>query len=159
MLRVNKDQAKYSGARERMRLARESLRFFEDSGLVYDRHPYPSGPGRDVDLLRIPIMPASELEEKAMQEEPLPDVELELLRHKLTAVVEEAREVYSGLSISEGVITGHELFNLHRSGRSRGSGHRNLLSFSPELWPSEIHCEALCPRSYDERKGRRSLLL
>jgi N-methylhydantoinase B/oxoprolinase/acetone carboxylase alpha subunit len=71
---------------------------------VYDRHPYGRAPGRDPELLRRGIEPPSELELAGMGR--LLDVELELLHHKMSCIVEEGREVYMSLSISEGIITG-----------------------------------------------------
>jgi acetophenone carboxylase len=73
-------------------------------GLVYDRHPYGKAAGRDPDLLVRGIEPASALEQDGMAA--LSVVDLEVFQHKMTAVVEEAREVYMALSISEGIITG-----------------------------------------------------
>jgi acetophenone carboxylase len=73
-------------------------------GLVYDRHPYGKAPGRDPELLVRGIEPPSALEEAGMTA--LGGVELEIFHHKMTAIVEEAREVYMALSISEGIITG-----------------------------------------------------
>ncbi|TAN26561.1 MAG: hypothetical protein EPN30_04280 [Actinomycetota bacterium] len=73
-------------------------------GLVYDRHAYGMGPGRDPELLAGGLEPPSELELKGM--ESLSPVELEVFQHKMTSIVEEARDVYMALSISEGIITG-----------------------------------------------------
>jgi acetophenone carboxylase len=73
-------------------------------GLVYDRHPYGKAAGRDPDLLVRGIEPPSDLEQQGMAA--LSVVDLEVFQHKMTAVVEEAREVYMALSISEGIITG-----------------------------------------------------
>ncbi|MCL6562952.1 MAG: hydantoinase B/oxoprolinase family protein [Firmicutes bacterium] len=73
-------------------------------GLVYDRHAYGKGPGRDPELLVRGVEPPSDLEKKGMQL--FDDVEEEIFHHKMTSVVEEAREVYQALSISEGIITG-----------------------------------------------------
>ena len=79
-------------------------RIILQDGKVYDRHPYGRAPGRDPELLRRGIEPPSELELAGMAQ--LPDVELELLHHKMSCIVEEGREVYTSLSISEGIITG-----------------------------------------------------
>ena len=73
-------------------------------GLVYDRHPYGKAPGRDPDLLTRGIEPPSELELEGMAR--ISPLELEVFQHKMTSIVEEAREVYMALSISEGIITG-----------------------------------------------------
>src|SRR4051812_37912562 len=74
------------------------------AGLGYDRHPYGKAPGRDPELLTRGIEPPSALETEGMAS--LSTVELEIFQHKMTSVVEEAREVYMALSISEGIITG-----------------------------------------------------
>ena len=74
------------------------------AGLVYDRHPYGKAPGRDPDLLVRGLEPPSALEREGMAA--LSGVDLEVFRHKMTAIVEEARDVYMALSISEGIITG-----------------------------------------------------
>jgi len=81
---------------------RERIRLFE--GLVYDRHPYGKAPGRDPALLVRGIEPPSPLELEGMKA--FDAVELEVFQHKMTAIVEEARDVYMALSISEGIITG-----------------------------------------------------
>jgi N-methylhydantoinase B/oxoprolinase/acetone carboxylase alpha subunit len=73
-------------------------------GLVYDRHPYGKAPGRDPELLTRGIEPPSELELEGMEQMSL--LELEVFQHKMTSIVEEARDVYMALSISEGIITG-----------------------------------------------------
>ena len=75
-----------------------------DPSLVYDRHPYGKAAGRDPDLLVRGIEPPSELEQQGMAS--LSVVDLEVFQHKMTAIVEEAREVYMALSISEGIMTG-----------------------------------------------------
>jgi acetone carboxylase, alpha subunit len=85
-----------------MTALRERVRLHE--GLVYDRHPYGKAAGRDPDLLVRGIEPPSALEQQGMAE--LSVVDLEVFQHKMTAVVEEAREVYMALSISEGIMTG-----------------------------------------------------
>ena len=79
-----------------------SIRLHE--GFVYDRHAYGMGPGRDPDLLVGGLEPPSALELEGM--ETLSAVELEVFQHKITSIVEEARDVYMALSISEGIITG-----------------------------------------------------
>jgi len=81
---------------------RDSVRLHE--GLIYDRHPYGESPGRDPELLRRGLAPASPLQLEGM--EAMDDVDLQVFRHKVDSVVDEAREVYAALSISEGVIVG-----------------------------------------------------
>jgi acetophenone carboxylase len=83
---------------------RPSERIRLHQGLVYERSPFDRAPGRDPDLLVAGLAPPSELETAGMAE--LSEVDLELFSHKMTSVVEEAREVYMALSISEGIITG-----------------------------------------------------
>jgi N-methylhydantoinase B/oxoprolinase/acetone carboxylase alpha subunit len=73
-------------------------------GHVYDRHPYGPAPGRDPELLVRGVEPPSALEEQGMAE--LSEVELEIFQHKMTSIVEEARDVYMSLSISEAIMTG-----------------------------------------------------
>ncbi|MBI4492296.1 MAG: hydantoinase B/oxoprolinase family protein [Chloroflexi bacterium] len=73
-------------------------------GLVYDRHPYGRAPGRDPELLVRGIEPPSPLELEGMAT--LSAIDLEVFQHKMTSIVEEAREVYMALSISEGIVTG-----------------------------------------------------
>ncbi len=69
---------------------REHIRLFE--GLVYDRHPYGKAPGRDPDLLVRGIEPPSPLEQEGMTA--FSPVDLEVFQHKMTSIVEEARDVY-----------------------------------------------------------------
>ncbi len=71
---------------------------------VYDRPAYGAGPGRDPAILARGIEPPTELELRGMAG--ISDVELEIFLHKMTSIVEEARDVYTNLSISEGIITG-----------------------------------------------------
>ena len=73
-------------------------------GLIYDRHPYGKAPGRDPDLLIRGLEPASPLEQEGMAS--LSSVDLEVFHHKMTSIVEEARDVYQALSISEAIMTG-----------------------------------------------------
>jgi len=73
-------------------------------GLVYDRHPYGKAPGRDPGLVARGVEPASPVEEEGMAS--LSPVDLEVFHHKMTSIVEEGRDVYQALSISEGIITG-----------------------------------------------------
>ena len=73
-------------------------------GKIYDRDVFEKGPGRDPELLTRPLEPLSELERRGWDQ--VSDVDLEILRHKFTSIVEEARDVYMNLSISEGIITG-----------------------------------------------------
>ncbi|WP_166397661.1 hydantoinase B/oxoprolinase family protein [Rubrobacter marinus] len=84
------------------RLFDEKARLFE--GLVYDGNAFGKGPAWDPSLLKEGPAPLTELEREGIDR--LSDVDLELMRHKLTSIVEEARDVYMSLSISEGIITG-----------------------------------------------------
>lgn len=84
------------------RLFDEKVRLFD--GLVYDEEAYGRGPAYDPSLITGGLAPFTELEQQGM--DLLSDVDLELMRHKLTSIVEEARDVYMSLSISEGIITG-----------------------------------------------------
>lgn len=73
-------------------------------GLVYETHAYGRGPGRDPELLVRGLEPATALELEGMAAMSL--VDLQVFSHKMTSIVEEAREVYMTLSISEGIVTG-----------------------------------------------------
>jgi hypothetical protein len=68
---------------------RERIRLFPD--LVYDRHPYGRAPGRDPALLVRGLEPPSDLELQGMRA--FDPIELAVFQHKLTAIVEEARDV------------------------------------------------------------------
>lgn len=81
---------------------RDSIRLHD--GLIYDRHAYGKAPGRDPELLIRGTEPPSPLELAGM--EAMSMVDLEVFRHKMNSIVEEARDVYMSLSISEGIITG-----------------------------------------------------
>ena len=61
-------------------------------------------PGCDPDLIARGLEPITDVERAGMAR--LSAVDVELLTHKLSAIVEEARDVYMALSISEGIITG-----------------------------------------------------
>lgn len=73
-------------------------------GLIYDRDVYDKRPGCDPELICHGLEPVTDIECKGMAK--LSGVEVELLTHKLSSIVEEARDVYMSLSISEGIITG-----------------------------------------------------
>ncbi len=73
-------------------------------GLVYDRDVYGRRPGVDPELICRGLEPAREIERRGMAR--LSDVDADILTHKLSSIVEEARDVYMALSISEGIITG-----------------------------------------------------
>jgi len=77
-------------------------RLFE--GLIYETDAYGRRPGCDPALISHGLEPMTEIERRGMTQ--LSDVDAELLTHKLTAIVEEARDVYMALSITESVITG-----------------------------------------------------
>lgn len=80
----------------------EKVHLFDD--LVYEKDVYEKGPGYDPDLIALGMMPVTAQEQEGM--DLLPDLDLDLLSHKLTSIVEEGRDVYMSLSISEGIITG-----------------------------------------------------
>ena len=73
-------------------------------GLTSERDVYDRRPGCDPELICRGLEPATALERSGMAG--IGDLEVELLTHKLTSIVEEARDVYMALSISEGIITG-----------------------------------------------------
>ena len=75
---------------------------FDD--LIYDRDVYDKRPGCDPELIRAGLAPITDIEQRGMDK--LADIELELMTHKLTSIVEEARDVYTALSISEGAMLG-----------------------------------------------------
>ncbi|MBM3485210.1 MAG: hypothetical protein FJX67_01040 [Alphaproteobacteria bacterium] len=77
-------------------------RLFE--GYVYERDVYGRRPGCDPDLICRGLEPITEIERRGLSK--VSDVDVDLLSHKLTSIVEEARDVYTALSISEGVIMG-----------------------------------------------------
>jgi len=80
----------------------QHARLFE--GLIYETDAYGRRPGCDPELISHGLEPMTEIERRGMTQ--LSDVDAELLTHKLTAIVEEARDVYMALSITESVITG-----------------------------------------------------
>jgi acetophenone carboxylase len=73
-------------------------------GLYYRTDAYGKHPGIDPELICHGLEPVTELEQRGIDK--VTDVDVELLVHKLTAIVEEARDVYMALSITESVITG-----------------------------------------------------
>src|SRR3990172_7719117 len=73
-------------------------------GLIYERDAYEKRPGCDPELICRGIEPVTDLERRGM--EMISEVDAELLTHKLSSIVEEARDVYMALSISEAVIMG-----------------------------------------------------
>lgn len=73
-------------------------------GLVYHMDAFERHPGADPELTSHGLEPVTDIEQRGMAN--LPDVEIDILVHKLTAIVEEARDVYMALSITESVITG-----------------------------------------------------
>ena len=77
-------------------------RLFKD--LIYERDAYGRRPGCDPELISHGLEPITEIERRGMAR--LTDVDAELLTHKLTTIVEEARDVYMALSISEAVMVG-----------------------------------------------------
>ncbi|MGE3935574.1 MAG: hypothetical protein AB7F67_20095, partial [Rhodospirillaceae bacterium] len=73
-------------------------------GFIYERDVYDRRPGCDPELICRGLEPVTDLERRGMEK--VTDVDVDLLSHKLTSIVEEARDVYTALSISEGVIMG-----------------------------------------------------
>lgn len=73
-------------------------------GLYYRTDAYERHAGVDPALICHGLEPVTDLERAGMAK--AGDIEVELLMHKLTAIVEEARDVYMALSITESVITG-----------------------------------------------------
>jgi acetophenone carboxylase len=73
-------------------------------GLIYDRDAYDQRLGVDPELISHGLEPVTEAESLGMSQ--VSDVDVDLLFHKLTAVTEEARDVYMALSISEAIMTG-----------------------------------------------------
>jgi N-methylhydantoinase B/oxoprolinase/acetone carboxylase alpha subunit len=88
--------------RRRSALFDKHVRLFE--GFVYERDAYDKRPGCDPELICHGLEPFTEIERRGMER--LTPIDVELLTHKLSAIVEEARDVYMSLSISEGIITG-----------------------------------------------------
>jgi acetophenone carboxylase len=78
------------------------VRLFD--GFIYERDAYGKRPGCDPDIIAQGLAPITDIESRGMAK--LSAVDVDLLTHKLSAVVEEARDVYMSLSISEGIITG-----------------------------------------------------
>jgi N-methylhydantoinase B/oxoprolinase/acetone carboxylase alpha subunit len=73
-------------------------------GLVYEQDAYGRRPGCDPDLIAHGLEPITAIERRGMER--LTDLDAELLTHKLTTIIEEARDVYMALSISEAVMVG-----------------------------------------------------
>lgn len=71
---------------------------------IYDRDAYDKRPGCDPELICHGLEPVTEIERHGMAI--LTDIDVELIEHKMSSIVEEARDVYMALSISEGIITG-----------------------------------------------------
>ena len=84
------------------RLFKQHAELFPD--LMYEKDVYPKRPGCDPDLICHGLEPITPVEREGM--EGLSDVDTEILTHKLSSIVEEARDVYMALSISEGIISG-----------------------------------------------------
>ena len=81
---------------------RDQIKLHE--GLVYDRHAYGKGPGWDPELIVEKAAKPSPIE--AAGYDLLSDVELEIFYHKMLTIVEEAREVWQNLSISDIILAG-----------------------------------------------------
>lgn len=84
------------------KLFNRHVRLFK--GFVYERDAYDRRPGCDPEIIAQGLAPITDIEARGMAK--LSAVDVELLTHKLSAIVEEARDVYMSLSISEGIITG-----------------------------------------------------
>ena len=80
----------------------EAITLFD--GLIYDRDVYEKRPGCDPEIICRGLEPITEIEARGMAM--ISDIDVDLLTHKLSSLVEEARDVYTALSISEGVIMG-----------------------------------------------------
>ena len=72
--------------------------------LIYEKDVYEKRPGCDPELICHGLEPITDIERDGMNG--LSDVDIEILTHKLSSIVEEARDVYMALSISEGIISG-----------------------------------------------------
>ena len=81
---------------------RDTIKLHE--GLVYDRHAYGKGPGWDPELIVEKAAEPSPIEKEGY--DLLSDVELEIFYHKMLTIVEEAREVWQNLSISDIILAG-----------------------------------------------------
>jgi len=77
------------------------IRLFD--GLIYERDAYDKRPGCDPELICRGLEPITDIERRGMER--ISTIDFELLMHKLSSIVEEARDVYMNLSISEGIIT------------------------------------------------------
>lgn len=84
------------------KLFEKYARLFE--GFIYERDVYDRRPGCDPELICHGLEPITAIERRGMDR--ISDVEVDLLQHKLMSIVEESRDVYTALSISEGVIMG-----------------------------------------------------
>ena len=73
-------------------------------GFVYEKDAYGKRAGCDPDLICHGLEPITDIEREGMAG--LSDIDVDLIEHKLSSIVEEARDVYMALSISEGIITG-----------------------------------------------------
>ena len=73
-------------------------------GLIYERDAYGRRLGVDPELISHGLEPVTEVERYGMGL--VSDVDVDLLFHKLTAITEEARDVYMALSISEAIMVG-----------------------------------------------------
>ena len=73
-------------------------------GLIYERDVYDKRPGCDPDIICRGLEPITDIERRGMEK--LSDIDVDILMHKLSSIVEEARDVYTALSISEAVIMG-----------------------------------------------------
>ena len=127
-------------------------------GLIYDRNVYGKRPGCDPDIIREGLAPIADIERRGMAK--LGDIELDLLTHKLTSIVEEARDVYTALSISEGAMLGDMncgLFTASGDPVVVGTGiyFHTLL----QQRPAQIHPPLLPGRPLGRACRRRHVLL
>ncbi len=111
-------------------------------GFVYERDAYDRRPGCDPEIIAQGLAPVTDIERCGMAK--LSAVDVELLTHKLSAVVEEARDVYMSLSISEGIITGDTNCGLYH-------GHLHVLRKSAKV--DNLHRVVACPFPVDGVDG------
>ncbi|MBM3485068.1 MAG: hypothetical protein FJX67_00315 [Alphaproteobacteria bacterium] len=83
-------------------LFEQNARLFD--GLTYDMDVYGKRPGCDPELICHGLEPVTEIERRGMER--VSEIDADLMIHKLSSIVEEGRDVYMALSISEGIITG-----------------------------------------------------
>src|SRR5262249_29455328 len=90
------------GGRAVSTLFERKVKLFD--GFTYARDVYGRGPGYDPAIIAEGISPVTEIERLGIDQ--LSDIDMEILQHKLTGIVEEAHDLYKDLSISECVMSG-----------------------------------------------------